>query len=167
MPEIKSLQNKEAIEKIQEIAHEKICLFCTYENDDIVSRPMSTQKVEDDGTMWFFSPKDSDKNFQLSRDSKVYLMYLDDGKQHYLSLTGKAAVVKDRNKVEELWSPFVKAWFKEGKDDPQLTLIKVIPEKGHYWDTRLGKVASMLSIAKAVLTGTRDDSGVEGDLIIE
>ena len=45
MPEIKSLQNKEAIEKIQEIAHEKICLFCTYENEDIVSRPMSTQKV--------------------------------------------------------------------------------------------------------------------------
>lgn len=166
MGDTKSLAGKEAIEKIREIANGKICLFCTYERNEIVSRPMSTQRVDDDGTIWFFSPRDSEKNLQVSQENKVYLMYLDDGKQHYLSLTGKAEIVTDRHKTEELWNNMMKAWFKEGKDDPQLTLIKVEPQSGHYWDTRLGKLASMLSIAVAVVTGNRDNSGVEGDITV-
>ena len=127
---------------------------------------MSTQSVDDDGTIWFFSKKDSRKNKQLNKEDKVYLIYMDSGKEVYLSLTGSAEVVRDRNKTEELWSDFAKAWFPEGKDDPQLTLVKVIPETGHYWDTKGGKLVSLFHIAVSAITGHQRDGGVEGDITV-
>jgi len=166
MSAIKNVTNEKAIEKIKDLVDGKICLFCTYEGDVIVSRPMSTQAIDDDGTIWFFSKKDSQKNRQINKEDKVYLMYMDSGKEEYLSLEGSAEVVHDRNKVEELWSAFAKAWFPGGKDDPQLTLVKVMPEKGHYWDTKGGKLVSLLSIAVSAITGHQRDGGVEGDITI-
>ena len=162
--EVKNLAGNEAIEKLKDLAEEKICLFCTYHNGEIVSRPMSTQKVEDDGTIWFMSGKDSTKNLELQKDGRVHLMYADPSKYHYLSVAGYAEIVQDRNKVEELWNPIAKAWFKDGKDDPDITLLKVHAEDGHYWDTKNGKLVSLIKIAAAALTGHGMDGGVEGDM---
>ncbi len=163
MDTIKNLEGTEAIEKIKELARD-LCLFCTYENDNIVSRPLSTQAIEDDGTIWFFSRRDSEKNQQVKQDDRVTLMYMDHGKQHYLSLSGTAEVLKDRQKTEELWDKIEEAWFPEGKDDPSLTLIRFTPETGHYWDTKSGKLVSMLHIAMSLVTGRENNNSIEGDL---
>ncbi|MCG2616899.1 pyridoxamine 5'-phosphate oxidase family protein [Terrimonas sp. NA20] len=166
MGQHKDLRNDAAIEKIREMAEEKICLFCTYENGQIVSRPMSTQQVDEDGTLWFLSRKDSSKNEQIDENSSVHLMYSDTSKHHYLSLTGHARIVIDQSKVEELWNPIAKAWFEKGKDDPEISLISVAPEEGHYWDTKNGKLVSMLKIAVAAVSGKQMDGGVEGDITV-
>ncbi len=167
MGDKKSLSGQSAIEKIKDLASDQICMFCTYSNGAVVSRPMGTQSVDEDGTIWFMSRDSSDVNQQIHADEKVYLMYSNTGKQHYLSLAGTAEILRDRNKVEELWNPMAKAWFEEGKDDPSLTLIRVNPEEGHYWDTKNGKLVSMLKIAAAALTGnTNNDGGVDGDLSV-
>lgn len=166
MGQNKNLQNQEAIDKVKELAEGQICLFCTYENGQIVSRPMSTQKVDDDGTLWFLSRKNSAKNEQIDEDHAVLLMYMDTGKQHYLSLNGHAYVVTDPEKVEELWNPIAKAWFEKGKDDPDISLLRVTPEDGHYWDTKNGKLISMIKIAVAAVSGKSMDGGVEGDITV-
>lgn len=160
----RSLSDNAAIEKIQELTKGKIGLFCTIQNGEIESRPMSTQAVDEDGTMWFFSHRDSHKNQQIESIDKVYLMYSDQDKHHYLSLTGYAEVIVDKAKIEELWNPFVKAWFEGGKDDPAITLLKVTPVDGHYWDTKDGKLVTLIKIAVASLTGNHKDGSVEGDL---
>lgn len=164
MADTNNLVNEKAIEKIKALAKDKICLLCTYENNKIVSRPMGTQDIDEDGAIWFVSNKDSEKNSQIDVNSKVYLMYLDSGNNEYLSLTGSAEILYDRKKIEKLWNPLMKAWFPEGKDDPEITLLKVLPEEGHYWDTKNGKVISMIKIAAAALTGKKSDVGVEGDI---
>ncbi len=159
-----NLSGTEAVDKLKELAEEKICLFCTYENNKIVSRPMSTQKVDEEGNLWFLSSKDSVKNMQIKEDDRVYLMYADTGKQHYLSLSGSARILQDKNKIHELWNPIAKAWFTEGEDDPEISVIKISPEEGHYWDTKNGKLVSMIKIAVAALTGKGSDGGVEGSI---
>lgn len=164
MSEIKTLIDQEAIEKIKELAKDKICMFCTYEDEQIVSRPMGTQGVDEDGTIWFFSNRSSDKNYQVKQDEKVYLMYADTSNHSYLSLTATAEIVKDKQKIDELWTKMSKAWFEKGKDDPELTLIRVTPEEGHYWDTKNGKLVSMIKIAIAAVTGSKMDGGIEGEL---
>jgi general stress protein 26 len=35
--------------------------------------------------------------------------------------------------VDKLWSPFVAAWFKGGKDDPNLQLLRFEPERAQIW----------------------------------
>ena len=126
MGTIKSLYNQEAVEKIREIAEEKICLFCTNHNNEIASRPMSTAGIDDDGTIWFFSQKDSEKNQQLQSENKVYLMYIDQDKHHYLSLTGAAEVVEDQKK-----SGRIMEWFPECMVRRRERRSPGILDKGH------------------------------------
>lgn len=164
MGDTKSLSNREATEKIKEIAKGQICLLCTYENEKMVSRPMGTSGIDDNGDIWFLSNKESDKNQQIKKDHSVYLMFMNAGKQQYLSLSGRAEIVLDRSKIDELWNPLAKAWFEEGKDDPSISLIRVRPIEGHYWDTKNGKLVSMIKIAVAAVTGKQMDGGVDGDI---
>jgi general stress protein 26 len=165
MGEIITLENNEAAKKIRELAEDKVCMFCTYEDYKMISRPMATSGIDDNGTLWFFSKKGSDKNDQLEDNQQVDLIYMDTGKQHYLVLNGCAEIVFNKAKAREIWSPLIKAWFEKGIDDPELTMIKVTPSEGHYWDTKNGKLISMLKIAVAAVTGKEMDGGVEGDLL--
>ena len=164
MGDIKNLYDEEAIEKLKELVEHKICMLCTYDGEEIFSRPMGTQGVDEDGTIWFFSSKDSLKNMQVKSNAKVHLMYADTGNHSYLSLKGFADIIKDEGKIKELWNPMAKAWFEGGVNDPDITLIRVMPDEGHYWNTKNGKLVSMLKIAAAALTGSKMDGGIEGDI---
>jgi general stress protein 26 len=84
----------------------------------------------------------------------------------YLHVFGYAEISYDQNKIEDFWSPIMKAWFTEGKDDPSITLIKVAPAEIYYWDTKSGKVVSLFQIAISALTGKEMDGGVEGKLTV-
>ena len=55
-----------------------------------------------------------------------------------------------------------KTWFNEGYDDPELTLIKIDPDDGYYWDTKDGKVISLIKMVAGAITGKELNSGVEG-----
>jgi general stress protein 26 len=158
------LQHQEAIQKIQELVKAaNVCLFATgLSHTPISVRPMSTTKVDEEGHIWFFSKKDSDKNEHILEDDQVQLFYSNNSSSEYLSLYGHAEIVRDRNKIEELWTPIDKAWFTEGKDDPSITLLKVTPKEGHYWDTKNGKVISLIKIAMNAVTGKVSDIGIEG-----
>lgn len=164
MGEQKNLYNKEAVEKVKEIAEKiKICLFCTNVSDiPFDTRPMGTQDVDTEGNLWFISGKTSNKNQDIKQDDKVQLLYADNSSSTYMSINGTADVFYDRAKVEELWNPLIKAWFTEGKDDPNISIIRVRPTDAYYWDTKDGKMVSLLKIAAAAITGKTMDGGIEG-----
>ena len=158
------LQNKAAIDKIKELIEATaICLFATKLTQvPISARPMSTSQVDDQGHIWFFSKNDSDKNLHIEEDDQVQLFYSNNSSSEYLSLYGHAEILHDRSKIEELWSPIVKAWFTEGKDDPSITLLKITPKEGYYWDTKNGKVISLIKIALSAASGKNTNIGIEG-----
>lgn len=163
---VENLNGSQAVEKLQQlIQSESICHFVTnLAKAPLSSRPMSTLKVDDNGNIWFFSPKSSSKNADIMLNDAVQLFYSNPGSSEFLSVYGKAFVITDRQKAAELWTPIAKAWFKDGVDDPQLTLIKVAPLEAYYWDTKNNKVVAMLKILAAVVTGVVADDGVEGTL---
>ena len=114
---------------------------------------METQKTAFDGTLWFFTKEHSGKVDEVQRDRHVNLSYADPGKQHYVSVSGRASVVTDREKAKELWNPVLKAWFPKGLDDPELALLKVTVEKAEYWDSPSSAVVHRVGLAKALVTG--------------
>lgn len=91
---------------------------------------------------------------------------MNNGDAEYLSIYGKAEIYTDKSVIDEKWSVFAKPWFKEGKDDPDVSVIKVVPEESYYWDTKAGKLVSMLHFATAVISGKESDNsdGIEGSL---
>jgi len=166
MSENKNLKNDEAVEKIKELAKDiGTCMFCTQVAGlPFRTRPMSTIDVDDDGNLWFFSGASSDKNDEIGSDDIVQLIYAKNAKSHFMTITGKSQIIKDKNKIEELWTPVAKAWFTEGKDDPDISVIKVTPQDAYYWDTVHGKMITLLKIATSIVTGKQLDEGVEGKM---
>ena len=166
MGNIENLSFKEATAKIKEIADAAdICMFTTALTQlPLNSRPMSTQKADDEGNLWFFSEKESDKNQHIESDNRVQLFYANKSNYEFLSVYGTAEISTDKEKIEELWTPMVKTWFQEGKDDPSITVIKVVPHDAYYWDTKHNKLVSLIKIIASVATGKTMDDGVEGKL---
>lgn len=165
---IKNLSHQEAIDKFKELVkHESVCLFTTRLTEvPLTTRPMSIQKVCDQGNFWFLSASDSSKNQEIIEDSRVQLFINNTSNYEFLSVYGKATISRDRQKIDELWSDIAKAWFNEGKDDPRVTVIKVTPEEGFYWDTKDGKLVSLIKIAASAVTGKTLQEGVEGRISV-
>jgi general stress protein 26 len=118
-----------------------------------VSRPMAVQQAEGDADLWFFTYEDSDKVREVSADPRVNVALSKGNAGPWVSISGQAQVVHDPNKVEELWSPLLKGWFPDGKETEGLTLIRVDAESAEYWESAGSRIATVVSFAKAVVTG--------------
>ncbi len=166
MSDLNNLAGEAAIEKIKDLAEDaKICMFNTnLSNVPFYTRPMALQEVDKDGCIWFFSGAGSDKNAEVKADERVQLTFMNNGSSEYLSLLGKASIIIDKAKFEELWTPVAKTWFNKGVDDPNLTLIKFVPDSGYYWDTKNNKIIALAKIAIGAITGITMDDGVQGNV---
>jgi len=158
----------EAIDKFKEVVdHQSVCMFLTETPHwPEAARPMSTQKVCDQGNFWFLSARSSNKNKAIALDPKVHLLYANTSASDYLSVAGTAEIIDDMAKKKELWNPIAKAWFPEGVDDPELTVLKVKPTDGYYWDTKSGKLVSTIMIMAAAVSGKALDDGIEGTISV-
>lgn len=167
MGEKKNLYDQKAVSKLKELVNDiRVCMFTTdLSQDGAHTRPMSTQEVDENGDIWFFSGDNSHKNMELKQKAETELYYAHPGKEEYLYVKGHADIIRDRTKIDEHWSPVVKAWF-EGRNDPDLTLICVHPEQAYYWDTKNGKAVELIKIAKSMFSDKKSDDGIEGNLSI-
>lgn len=145
----------ENIKKLREMIKDiRFAMLTTVEEDGTLhSRPMATQEVEFDGDLWFFTNAKAPKVEEVQHDQHVNVSYSEPNEQKYVSVSGKAQLVSDRQKIEELWNPLFKAWFPQGLDDPDLALLKVSVDKAEYWDSPSSKVVRLLGFAKALVTG--------------
>jgi general stress protein 26 len=161
------LRGPEAIEKIKALVDKaKTCFFCTSHpaEGSHGARPMSVQKVDDQGNLWFLSPDDSHKNLEVAADPSVKLYFQGSPHSDFLELNGRATISRDKAKIKELWEPVIKTWFTEGIDDPRITVIKVAPTDGYYWDTKHGNaIAGIKMLVGAAIGKTLDDS-IEGKI---
>lgn len=132
-----------SIKKLSElIAGIKVAMLTTLTDDDreLHTRPMVTQSLEQDGTLWFFTRMDSPKSQEVRKDSHIAVSYSDPDDSRYVAVYGRAAVVQDRDRAESLWTPSLGAWFPRGLEDPELALLKVTVDRVEYWDIGTGKM---------------------------
>lgn len=125
--------------------------------------PMSTKKVDSFGQIWFLSNKNSEHNGNLHLDNSIQLIYADKANMEFITIFGQAEITCDKKILKELYGKMDDTWFK-GVDDPNLSAIKVIPSKAHYWDTKDNKLITLLKMGWGGLTGKNPDIGKEGEL---
>ena len=121
------------------------------------SRPMATQQAEFDGDLWFFTGQSTAKVDEIRQDQDVNVSYANPDDNRYVSVSGRARLVRDRQKMKELWNPMFKAWFPDGLDDPDLVLLKVDVTQAEYWDSPSSKMVQLAGLVKALATGKRAD----------
>lgn len=167
----KDFEDNQAIKKLKSLAEDiRFCMYTTYEDGKIVSRPMTTMDIDVEGNVWFFTSR----NAELAKDARhgnarhgdapVTLIYSDPKNNTYLSVSGTASIVESERRKEELWNLMSKAWFPGGKDDPDLAVLRVTTQEAAYWDSTSSKMVVFFSMLKAVITGSTPDGGDHGKL---
>lgn len=160
-----NLRGLDAVRKIKELVESvRTCFFCTTvaAGASSGSRPMSVQQVDDEGNLWFLSAGDSHKNYELAIDPTVTLFFQGSAHSDFLQLKGRATISRDAAKIKELWQPLAKTWFTQGVDDPRITVIKVSPLEGYYWDTVHGIVIAGVKMMIGAMIGKTLDDSIEG-----
>jgi general stress protein 26 len=150
-------------ERIEDV---RTALMTTVEADgSLRSRPMWTLGDGfDGGALWFFTSDDAPKAEELGREPHVGLSYAAPDKDLFVSVSGRAELVHDRAKAEELWNVYAEAWFPEGLDDPHLALLRVEVEHAQYWEDKKPKVLQFAEFVLGAVTGNRPKSGEERKL---
>jgi len=156
-------KREESIKKVNDLIKDvQIAMLTTIDGGVLRSRPMQTQEAEFNGDLWFFTSTDTHKTDEIEKDARVNVSYASPASNTYVSVSGTASLVSDKEKIEELWNPILKAWFPKGLDDPTLILLKVSVEQAEYWDSTSSTVVQIVGFVKALVTGERADGGDHG-----
>src|SRR5579875_401208 len=134
--DFQELSGKEGHEKIAELVKGiHIAMMTTVGHDGTMSsRPMAVQNTPFDGVLWFLTRSDSGKVDELRNDQHVTLTFAEPKDSKYITLKGRATIIRDREKVHELWNAMYKAWFPEGEDDPNIAVLRVDVTDGDFWE---------------------------------
>lgn len=161
-----NLSGNEAQEKIKELANKKVCFFNTVAATEASNgvRPMTVQKIDDEGALWFLSATDSYTNNDIFANANVKMFFQGSAHSDFLFIEGNATITTDKQIIKELWQPVLKVWFTEGENDPRISAIKVLPSAGYYWDNKHGDIAAGIKILIGAAIGKTLDDSIEGEI---
>jgi general stress protein 26 len=144
-------------QKLVELLDDKfIAMMTTFGPEGPRSIPMARQEVDPSAELWFITARDTEHTRAIEQEPQVALTF--SARDSWVALTGRAQVVDDDAKLEDLWNTFAEAGLPEGPDSERAVLLRVDVDKAEYWDTPGGKIASLLSFAKVKLTGDTYDA---------
>lgn len=130
-----------------------------------VSRPMGLQEAEFDGDLWFFADENSAKARQISAAPEVNVSFSDTKNHSWTSIAGRAQIVHDRQKAEQLYTSTLQVWFPDGLETPGLVLIKVQADTAEYWEGPTSTIAFVVGILRAAVTKDAGRDPIRNDTV--
>lgn len=116
--------------------------------------PLTAQLDEDQvDTLFFFIGKTN----RLADGGRVMAQYVSKGHDFFACLDGTARIDNDQAQIDKLWNKQAEAWFPEGRNDPNLALLRVDIDSAELWETDLS-----LSGRVKMLFGGTIKAGEEG-----
>ena len=148
------------LDRVWEIMEDiAVCMVTTHAGGRMRSRPMHAIPDQNAGCLWFITDQRGAKEDEIRAAPDVCLAFADTGSNTYLSMTGRAEMLRDVAKAEELWGTEAQAWWPNGPADPDVRVLRVIPDWAEYWDTRGNSITVALKLAAARLSGSPPDLG--------
>jgi general stress protein 26 len=130
------------------------------------SRAMATQKRAEGADLWFVAADGTGKLAHIAADPHVNLAYYKDRTREWVSVSGLAALSRDRDRIRELYAPDWRIWFgDEGDsrhgtaDDPRLVLIGVEIHAASFLEVSKPQPVVLFELAKGLLTGEAPEIG--------
>jgi general stress protein 26 len=106
----KDFEDKEAIKKLKSLAEDiRFCMYTTYNDGKIESRPMTTLEIDTDGNVWFFTSRNTEIGEETNRAEPVTLIYSDPKSNTYISVSGKCSHRRKRDQKRGTVEPNVQS----------------------------------------------------------
>ncbi len=113
--------------------------------EDDRTRPMTAQidvpeggDKEDGGQIYFFGSKSDGVGQSVTGSSRAVATFAGKGHGLFAHIHGTLVQTDDRAVIERLWNPFIASWYKDGKDDPDLQLLRFDTESADVWEAVAG-----------------------------
>jgi len=148
------------IEHVWKLIHDiPVAMVVTHEGhgENMRARPMAVRPAKDEGLIYFLTDAQTPKAEEVRHNQSVCLALSDNKSQKYVSISGRAEVIDDRERVKKYWSVYDKAFWPD-KDDPRIRVLRVTPESAEFWEGD-GRVVTAVKLAAAIASGERMNVG--------
>ena len=125
--------------------------------------PMSHYVERETNTLFFFGARGTDLAQASSSPAEAVYLLADGGKKVYARIHGTLTAVTDPAHVEKYWNAVAASWYDEGKEDPDLQLMRLDMSEAEVWATD-GGAKFLYETAKANATGATPDVGDHGTI---
>lgn len=150
------MSKQDHIDKIREMVKDvKYAMMTTVTSEGhLHGCPMTTSETSLGAKeIWFIGDKATESVANIKNNPQVNLSYVCQQDKDYVSINGTAELIEDKDKLDELWSPVYNAFYEQGKDDPNVQLIKVVPNGAEYWISGNSVVNAVKMATAAVQDG--------------
>jgi general stress protein 26 len=136
-----------------------IAMVVTHEGhgENMRSRPMAVRPAKEEGALYFLTDAGTPKAEEIRRNQSVCLALSDNKGQRYVSISGHAEMIDDRDRVKKYWSVYDKAFWPDN-NDPRIRILRVTPESAEFWEGD-GKVVTAVKLVAAIASGERMNLG--------
>lgn len=116
--------------------------------------PMTAQLDKDaNGTFWFYTRKDN----RLAGGGPAMAQFIAKGHDLFACISGRLETETDPAVIDRYWSNQVEAWYDEGRNDPNLLMLRFDLDDAEIWEAD-GTIKGLFKM----LTGARVKKGEVG-----
>ena len=141
-----------------------VMLTSSNEKGGLSSRPLTLQSFDEDGTMFFIVPEDTDW-LHSSGITNVNVAF-SEGVQGFVSIAGVAVRDDDADKIESMWDVASEAFFPGGPDRSDAILLRVDPRRIEWWSTK-NKLRQFWEMTRAFVTDEEPELGNKGTINVK
>jgi general stress protein 26 len=154
------MSEKDSINRVWDIIEKVgVCMLTTQFSGGLRARPLEARPDRDAGVIFFVTDIHSAKEDEIEATPDVGLVFIDPNDKAYLSITGRASVMRDADKTKAAWRETDEAWWPGGPNDPNVCLLRIEPLTAELWDGPASAAVTAFEFAKARLTGEQPKLG--------
>ena len=135
-----------------------VCMLTTQFPGGLRARPLEARPDRDAGLIFFVTDLHSTKEEEIAASPEVGLVFIDASDKAYLSITGRAGVIRDSEKTKIFWRKTDEVWW-ASPSDPDVCLLRIEPLTAELWDGPASAIVTAFEFAKAKLTGEEPNLG--------
>jgi general stress protein 26 len=122
------------------------------------ARPLEPRPDREEGVIYFVTDVRGAKDDEIEATPDVCFIMIDHKAKAYLSITGRAQIIDDHACAKAIWKKTDDMWWK-GPDDPNVRVLRLVPEKAELWDGPANSAIAAFEFAKARIMGEKPNLG--------
>jgi len=131
------------------------------------SRPLEPRPDRDNGVIYFITDVRGLKDDEIEAAPDVCLTLTNHKEKAYLSLTARAAVLRDPLLAAKFWKSTDDVWWPGGPEDENVRVLRLTPVRAELWDGPASSLVAAYEFAKARATGEKPNLGEKRKVTVD
>jgi general stress protein 26 len=123
------------------------------------ARPLEPRPDRQAELIWFVTDVRGLKDDEIQAHAEVCLVIVNARAKAYLSISGRAQVLRDPAQAAAIWKKTDDVWWPGGPDDPNVRVLRLEPQTAELWDGPASAAVAAFEFAKARMTGEKPNLG--------